>query len=196
MLAKCASVVPSRLFWCCHTTKLYLSQNWSSFMSPQGVTKPQWVKANIILIKSQNVCPLITCKNGCLIIRVTTINIRRTVLVHVHETTCHAMSLLPDTQNSGLRMRRECRERLPATTFTVMHVGISNPRWRVKRSRHFRRMRKLAILRIWQEAHESDWLFGIPVFFTRSQTIRTISNVHYLWWSTVIWHQVWLQIGL
>ena len=27
------------------------------------------------------------------------------------------MGLLPDTQNSGLGMRRECRERFPATDF-------------------------------------------------------------------------------
>ena len=63
-----------------------------------------------------------------------------------------AMGLLPDTQNCGLRIRRECRECFPATDFkgnyylrharAVMHVGIANPRWRAKRSRHYRRMRK------------------------------------------------------
>ena len=58
--------------------------------------------------------------------------------------------------NCGLRMRRECRERFPRHRLqrkplvkdpdmhharTVMHVGIVNPRWRGKRSRHSRRMR-------------------------------------------------------
>ena len=28
---------------------------------------------------------------------------------------CVSMGLMPDTQNCGLRMRRECRERFPAT---------------------------------------------------------------------------------
>ena len=73
-----------------------------------------------------------------------------------------AMGLLPDTYNCGLRMHRECRERFPrhrlqmkplvndpgmhhgtCVTPAVMHIGIANPnpRWRVKRSRHSRRMR-------------------------------------------------------
>ena len=70
------------------------------------------------------------------------------------------MGLLADTQNCGLRMRRECRERFPhhrlqrkllvsgpgmhhgtCDARAVMHVGIANPRWRGKRSRHSRRMR-------------------------------------------------------
>ena len=65
------------------------------------------------------------------------------------------MGLLPDTENCELRMRRECRERFPRHPLqrkplvsdpgmhharAVMHVGITNPRWRGKRSRHFRRM--------------------------------------------------------
>ena len=66
-----------------------------------------------------------------------------------------AMGLLPDTQNSGLRMRRECQERFPRHRLqrkplvsdpgmhdarALMHVGIAIPRWRGKRSRHSRRM--------------------------------------------------------
>ena len=67
------------------------------------------------------------------------------------------MGLLPDTQNWGLRVRRECRERLPRYRFqrkplvndpgmhhgtsSARHVEIANPRWRGKRSRHSRRMR-------------------------------------------------------
>ena len=60
--------------------------------------------------------------------------------------------------NCGLRMRRECRERFPRHRLkkkpwsrhasrhvrharAVMHVGITIPRWRGKRSRHSRRMR-------------------------------------------------------
>ena len=57
----------------------------------------------------------------------------------------HCMSLLPDTQNCGLRMRREWRERFPRhriqrkppvsdpgmhhvrQALVVMHVGIANP---------------------------------------------------------------------
>ena len=61
-----------------------------------------------------------------------------------------AMGLLPDTQNCGLRMCRECRERFPRHRLRMkpqisdpgLHygtcvklVGIANPRW------HFRRMR-------------------------------------------------------
>ena len=54
-----------------------------------------------------------------------------------------SMGLLPDTQNGGLCMRRECRERFPR------HHGLAIPttsgflwsRWRGKRSRHSRRMR-------------------------------------------------------
>ena len=72
-----------------------------------------------------------------------------------------SMGLLPDTQNCGLRMCRECRERFPPPpnlketdsersrhasrhvrhARAVMHVGIAYPRWRGKRSRHSRRMR-------------------------------------------------------
>ena len=68
---------------------------------------------------------------------------------------------LPDTQNVGLRMRWECRERFPrhrlqrklpvsdpgmhhgtcVTHVPWCNVGIANTRWRGKRSRHSRRMR-------------------------------------------------------
>ena len=66
------------------------------------------------------------------------------------------MDLLQDTQNCGSRMHRKCRERFPHHRLrreplvsdlgihharAVMHVGIANPRWRGKRSRHSRRMR-------------------------------------------------------
>ena len=47
-----------------------------------------------------------------------------------------AMDLLPDTQNCGLRMRQECRERFPRhrghalrhvrDARAVMHAGIAN----------------------------------------------------------------------
>ena len=67
-----------------------------------------------------------------------------------------AMGLLPDTQNCGLRIRGECRERFPRHRLQrkplvsdpgmhhgtcVMHVpwcmsGSLYPRWRGKRSRH------------------------------------------------------------
>ena len=55
-----------------------------------------------------------------------------------------SISLLPNTQNCGLRMRRECQERLPRQRLqkkplvsdpgmhharAVMHVGIVNPRY-------------------------------------------------------------------
>ena len=32
-----------------------------------------------------------------------------------------AMGLLPDTQNRGLRMRRDCQERFPVTDFRGSH---------------------------------------------------------------------------
>ena len=71
------------------------------------------------------------------------------------------MGLLPDTQNCGLRMRRECRERFPRPQRVsdpdmhhgtcVTHVPWCMPGlltsgflwswWRGKRSRHSRRMR-------------------------------------------------------
>ena len=35
----------------------------------------------------------------------------------------HAMGLLPDTQNCGLRMRRECRERFPPTPNSKENAG-------------------------------------------------------------------------
>ena len=78
------------------------------------------------------------------------------------------MGLLPDTQNCGLRMRWECRERFPRHRFQrkllvsdpdmhhgtcVMHVGIAKPRWRGKTFPAFPAHAQLAILRIWQEAH-------------------------------------------
>ena len=58
------------------------------------------------------------------------------------------MGLLPDTQNCGLRMRRECQKRFPVThvpwcmTWSLTSVFISSW-WRGKRSRHSRRMRNL-----------------------------------------------------
>ena len=75
--------------------------------------------------------------------------------------TSFSMGLLPDTQNCGLRMRRECRERFPRNRLqrktrvsdpgmhhgsvrhvrAVIHVGIAKPRWREKRSRHSPRIR-------------------------------------------------------
>ena len=83
--------------------------------------------------------------------------ISRGVLVWWHMT----MGLLPDTQNFGLRMHRECRERFPRPQRVsdpdmhhgtcVKHVlwcmpglltsGFLWSWWRGKRSRHSRRMR-------------------------------------------------------
>ena len=56
------------------------------------------------------------------------------------------MGLLPDTQNCGLRMLRECRERFPrllglATPTGTLAGGFLWSRWRGLRSRHSRRMR-------------------------------------------------------
>ena len=60
------------------------------------------------------------------------------------------MGLLPDMQNCGLRMRRECRERFPRqrglATPTCITARASTrcflwSRWWRKRSRHYRRMR-------------------------------------------------------
>ena len=31
--------------WCCQATSHYLSQCWSRFMSPYGITRPQWVNS-------------------------------------------------------------------------------------------------------------------------------------------------------
>ena len=87
------------------------------------------------------------------------ISVSNQILFHPRRSTtkqkrCNSMDLLLDTQKFGLRMRRECRERFPryrglAITAsrhvrharTVMHVGITKPWWRGKRSRHSRRMR-------------------------------------------------------
>ena len=82
-------------------------------------------------------------------------------ILFVIQTGCQHMGLLPDTYNCGLLMHRECRERFPQHRLqrkplvrrsrhasrharharALMHVGIANPRWRGKRSRHSRRMR-------------------------------------------------------
>ena len=61
------------------------------------------------------------------------------------------MSLLPDTRNCGLRMRRECRERFPHHCVThvpwcmpgSLNNGFRLSRWRGRRSRHSWRMRNL-----------------------------------------------------
>ena len=78
------------------------------------------------------------------------------------------MGLLPDTQNCGLRMRRECRERFPShrrlaiptciTARAVMHGGIANLRFPLnlmagKTFTTFAAHAQPAIVRIWQEAH-------------------------------------------
>ena len=62
-------------------------------------------------------------------------------------------SLLPDTYNYRLRMRRECRERFPHHLFQRKpHVVIANPWWG-KSSSAFPAHAQPAILRIWQEIH-------------------------------------------
>ena len=48
------------------------------------------------------------------------------------------MGLLPDTQNCGLRMRRECRERFPRHRALAIPTCFTT---RAGRSRHSRRMR-------------------------------------------------------
>ena len=76
-----------------------------------------------------------------------TIRISKCTMIHRRWNrypSCHYMGLLPDTQNCGLRMHRECRERFPrhrgltipacTTTRAVTHVplghaGIANPRF-------------------------------------------------------------------
>ena len=51
----------------------------------------------------------------------------------------------------------------------VMQVGIADPRWRGKRSRHSQRMRNPQFLRIWQVVHGMDigrlLVFHIDQFF-------------------------------
>ena len=89
---------------------------------------------------------------------------------HLPSNTCaetwtwFTMSLLPDMQNCGLRMHRECRERLPSPRVSdtdmhhgtcVTHVpwcipgsltsGFLWSRWRGKRSWHSRRRSNLRI---------------------------------------------------
>ena len=98
-----------------------------------------------------DICPLLACHSVLSFYR----RILQSVLV------LFRMGLLPDTQNCGLRMRRECRERFPrhrgltipacTTAPARPHVpwclpgslthGLLWGRWRGKRSRHCRRMR-------------------------------------------------------
>ena len=116
------------------------------------------------------------------------------------------MGLLPDTQNCGLRMRRECRERFPRhrrlaipTCITAraharcMPVSLSRgflwSRWREKRSRHSRRMRNpqicvsgkrpMAIYRIWVRS----WNCGCLVTWFCYQLIAKPGNKT----ATVLW---------
>ena len=42
-LADDKSTLVQVMAWCCQTTSHYLSQCWPRFMSPYGVTRPQWV---------------------------------------------------------------------------------------------------------------------------------------------------------
>ena len=37
------SILLQVMAWCCQATSHYLSQSWPRFMSPYGVTRPQWV---------------------------------------------------------------------------------------------------------------------------------------------------------
>ena len=69
-------------------------------------------------------------------------------------------------------MRRECWERFSRHRLqrkplvndpsmrdvsAVMHVEIANPRWQRKRSLHSRRMRKPAIIHIWQVVNWNEY---------------------------------------
>ena len=108
------------------------------------------------------------------------------------------MGLLPNTQNRGLRMRRECRERFPPPPrfsdpdmhhgTCVTHVPWCMPgsltsgflwkQWRGKRSRHSRRMRnprfcifgKRPIGLIWCNPMREDSVGCIPVQSLREWT--------------------------
>ena len=44
--------------WCCQATSQYLSQSWLRFMSPYGVTRPQWVNSFGFMLQSKtdNIC--------------------------------------------------------------------------------------------------------------------------------------------
>ena len=104
-------------------------------------------------------------------------------------------------------MRRECRERIPRHRFqtasyrsrhasrhvrdarAVMHVGIDNPRWRGKRSRHSRRMRNSLFYPIWQEAHDANaetqvprpvWIYKTIMRQTRIKVYQTCCKRHSL----------------
>ena len=105
-----------------------------------------------------------------------------------------AMGLLPDMQNCGLRMRRECKERFPhhqlqrkpllsdpgmhhgACVTHVMHAGIANPRWRGKRSRHSRRMRNPPFCVSGKRPMESCKRFGTYSVLYMHKTYETISS--------------------
>ena len=52
----------------------------------------------------------------------------------------HILGLLPDTQNCGFGMRRECRERVPWCMQGSLTSDFLWSRWRGRHSRHSRRM--------------------------------------------------------
>ena len=105
----------------------------------------------------------------------------------------YSMGLLPDTQNCGLRMRRECRERFvhrrlqrkPQASDPGMHHGtcVTHVSWCMSGSLMrnggetfpaFPAHAQPAILRIWQEAHSVDII--TPIWRGWYALIRQVSS--------------------
>ena len=92
-----------------------------------------------------------------------------------HPDACH-MSLLPDTQHCRLRMRR-----------AEMHVGIANPRWRGRHSRHSRRMRN-------PQFYVSGKRFMLESDQTTLQLSILISWLDNIWWQCISPLNSWTEI--
>ena len=106
------------------------------------------------------------------------------------------MSLLPDTQNRGLRMRRECRERFPhhrlqrkaLVSDPVMHHGtcVMHVPWcmsgtpnRVgggKRSRHSRRLRNSQFYVFGKRPMTSTNAYPLPLSHLRFKLLRSLNQ--------------------
>ena len=46
--------------WCRQATSHYLSQCWPRFMSPYGITRPQWVNMEVNIVSTDDLAPLRT----------------------------------------------------------------------------------------------------------------------------------------